>query len=619
MRALVRGILTLLTSILFCSPPTPAVAQNGEWPQWRGSDRSNASRETGLLQEWPTNGPPLVWQAVGLGDGITSVSVAGGRVFTVGNREGGEFVFALDAKAGGKIWAARLGKAIEENRIMRWLTQRTPTVDGDRLYSLSGNGELFCLSAVDGRKLWQKKYTEDFGTLRPFWGFCDRPLVEGDRLICTPFGASAFIAALDKRTGEVVWKTRIEAPPAAGHASLVASEAGGVRQYIVFHSRGLAGFAADDGRLLWDYARPGTRTGMTYTPVASGDLVFSPNGYGGGLVGIQLIREGGHFKPEERYLHRLNFDPFQDSTVLVGNHVYAMESRKPVCFELKTGDPTWTTEAAPQIGRAAMTHADRCLYIRDVKGMMSLLRVTPQDWKQAGRFQIPEYEQSDGVTAPVVAGGRLYLRDNSRLFCYDISAGALTTTRPASQPVAVGLTARELEEDETAPRPPRVGVNRAPDAVYVATPQDVVERMLLEAGVKKDSVVVDLGSGDGRIVIAAAKNFGCKAVGYEIDERLVTLSREAVTKANLQHLVTIEHKDIFTVDLSGVDVVAAFLYPRLMERLIPQFGKLKPGARIVSHQFEMPGVKPDRTLLVDSAEDGDKHKVLLWTAPLKME
>jgi tRNA A58 N-methylase Trm61 len=162
-------------------------------------------------------------------------------------------------------------------------------------------------------------------------------------------------------------------------------------------------------------------------------------------------------------------------------------------------------------------------------------------------------------------------------------------------------------------------VNRAPDAVFVPTPHDIVERMFQEAGVKQTDVVVDLGSGDGRFVIAAARKFRCKTIGFEIDAQLVQQSREAVAKENLGALASIEHKDIFTVDLSGADVITVFLYPQLMERLIPQFEKLKPGSRIVSHQFEMPGVKPDKTLIVESKEDGDNHRIFLWTTPLRKE
>ena len=162
-------------------------------------------------------------------------------------------------------------------------------------------------------------------------------------------------------------------------------------------------------------------------------------------------------------------------------------------------------------------------------------------------------------------------------------------------------------------------MNRAPDAVFVPTPHDIVERMFQEIEVKKTDLFVALGSGDGRYVIAAAKKFGCKAIGYEIDAQLVEQSREAVARQDLSALASIEHQDIFTLDLSGADVITVFLYPRLMERLIPQFEKLKPGSRILSHQFDMPGVKPDKQLIVESKEDGDKHRIFLWTAPLKKE
>src|SRR6185503_3899156 len=201
------------------------------------------------------------------GLGIHSVSVAGGRVFAVGNRDGGEFVFALDARAGQKLWATRVDNSIQENPLMRWLTQRSPTVDGDRLYTFTANGELLCLRVADGQKVWQRSYPKDFGARRPVWGFTDHPLVDGERVICSPFTTNAAIAALNKHSGEVLWKTSLDERITAGYAALVRSTAGGVPQFILFHGTGLAGFATDDGRLLWRYARRSTRI-STYTPIA---------------------------------------------------------------------------------------------------------------------------------------------------------------------------------------------------------------------------------------------------------------------------------------------------------------------------------------------------------------
>ncbi len=587
----------------------------GDWPQWRGPDRSNASREIGLLKQWPAGGPRLVWRATGIGLGIQPVSVAGGRVFVVGNREGGEFVFALDARTGAKLWAARVADSTEEQPLMRWLTQRSPTVDGDRLYTLTASGELVCLRVADGQKVWRRSYPAEFGGKRPIWGFCDHPLVDGERLICSPFMPAAAIAGLNKHTGEIIWKTALEGRMVAGYAALVRTTAGDIPQFVLFDGGGLAGFAADDGRLLWRYTRPDIRLASTYTPIPRGEVILSPNGYGGGLNLFRIIHDAGGFAAEQISHHEIKFDAFQDSTAAVDDRLYLLDGGAPGCVDMKTGARVWGRSSQPTGPRAALTWADGHLYIRNATGEVRLMQTSVDGPLEKGRFLIPEHETSVGVTSPVVAGGRLWLRDNNRLFCYDTTENATSTTRPPADHVAVGLSDQEL--GPAGPRQPRTGVDRAPDAVFVPTPHDVVERMLGEAGVKQSDRVVDLGSGDGRYVIAAAKKFGCRAIGYEIDEKLVQQSREALAKENLGDLASIEHKDIFTLDLSGADVVTVFLYPRLMERLIPQLEKLKPGSRIISHQFGMPGVKPDRTIIVDSKEDGEKHRILLWTTPLK--
>ena len=591
--------------------------QADDWPQWRGEDRSNASRETGLLKQWSADGPPLVWRATGIGLGIHSVSVVDGRVFTIGNREGGEFVFALDARSGGKFWATRVDDSVEEDARMRWLTQRSPTIDGDRLYTLSASGKLVCLRVADGAKIWQRSYSIDFGAKRPVFGFCDHPLVDGERLICSPFTTGTAIAALNKHTGEIIWKTSSTERITAGYGALIRSTAGGVPQFIHFHGRGLTGFAADDGRILWRFARPDTRVGSTYTPIARGDFILSPNGYGGGLVLLEIVRGTSGFTAEQIAHHAMKLDAFQDCTAAVDGRLFLLKGGTPVGVDANTGETVWGGATADGDVRAAMTWADGHLYIRNARGEMTLAEVLSTGTNERGRFLIPDHEQSVGVTSPVVANGRLWLRDNNRIFCYDVSGSAPAAIQQPPNHAAIGLTDLELGLDPNAPRVPRVGVDRAPDAVFVPTPHDIVERMLQEAGVKKTDVVVDLGSGDGRYVIAAAKKFGCKAIGYEIDAGLVQQSRELVAKENLGTLASIEHKDIFTLDLSGADVVTVFLYPRLMERLIPQLDKLKPGSRILSHQFEMPGVTPDKTFIVESKEDREKHRIFMWTTPLK--
>ncbi len=165
----------------------------------------------------------------------------------------------------------------------------------------------------------------------------------------------------------------------------------------------------------------------------------------------------------------------------------------------------------------------------------------------------------------------------------------------------------------------KLNETRTPDVIFVPTPYDVIERMLKMAKVKKDDLLYDLGCGDGRIVVTAAKGYGCKSVGFDIDPERVKESLENVKKNNVEHLVRIEQKDIFTLDLSEADVITLYLLRSLNAKLIPQLEKLRPGARIVSHDFDMRGVKPDESVTIISSEDDYEHDIFLWTTPLKKE
>ena len=181
----------------------------------------------------------------------------------------------------------------------------------------------------------------------------------------------------------------------------------------------------------------------------------------------------------------------------------------------------------------------------------------------------------------------------------------------------------EKEGDIILPESPEINVEgityNAVDVVYVPTPQDVVDKMLELAQVKKDDLVYDLGCGDGRIVVTAARRYGCKAVGFDLDPRRVEESLENVQKNKVGHLVKIEQKDIFTLDLSKADVITLFLLSRLNVKLIPQLEKLKPGSRIVSHSFAMDGIEPDKVVRLNSREDKSEHTIYLWVTPLKKE
>ena len=217
----------------------------------------------------------------------------------------------------------------------------------------------------------------------------------------------------------------------------------------------------------------------------------------------------------------------------------------------------------------ATTYADGHLYVRS--NAITLVDARSDHYREKGRFELPDYE-------PVIAGGHLYLRDGDRLFAYDIRQNALEI--PRAEPRTVTLHLPEQLSRVTDPDDRRT---RSLRSVFVPTPRDVVEMMLELAEVKQSDRVYDLGSGDGRIVVAAARKYGSHAIGYELDEALVAIARATVRQANVEELVSIEQEDIYNVDLSKADVVAVYLLPEQLEKLIPQFGKLRPGARIVSH------------------------------------
>jgi outer membrane protein assembly factor BamB/protein-L-isoaspartate O-methyltransferase len=559
-------------------------APAADWPQWRGPDRSNVSAETGLLKEWPKGGPPLAWQGEGLGDGVSPVAVAGGRVFSTGYQGDAEYCTALSAKDGKRLWTAKVGPAVREMAIMRWLSQRTPTVDGDRLYVVTVSGEWVCLTTETGKELWRKHFQKDFDGRRGPWGFCDYPLVDGENLIITPGGEKATVAALNKRTGEVVWVCSLPGGDTFSHAVLVPAEIGGVRQYVNHLMKWMIGVSAKDGKLLWKYDGMGTRI-ATYAPVVRGDTVFYASGYGAGHALLRITRKGNDWAVEEAYRQKnSSYVPWLGSATQVGSHILLNTGRGMLCIERGTGQPVWEKG----IGRCVYTVADGRLYIRLQTGAMYLAAADPKEYRSFGEFTPPQRDAKQPAwTFPVVANGHLFVRDFDTLLCYDVR----DTGRP----------------------------KKKSDAVYVPTPMDVVTRMLEIAAVKKSDVVYDLGSGDGRIVIAAAKAFGCRAVGVELDEDLVKASRAQAKEAGVEKQVSFQHADLFEVDFADADVVALYLLPEMNKRLIPKLNRLRAGARVVAHYFPIPGVKATKVVKMTSQDDDVERSLYLYTVPLKKE
>jgi outer membrane protein assembly factor BamB len=391
-----------------------------DWPQWRGPRRDAVSTDRGLLQAWPKEGPPLLWTAKGLGRGYSSVSIAGGKIFTMGDRGKEQFLIALDMASQKELWAARVGQPWGDGG-----PRCTPTVDGDLVYGLSPHGDLVCVETASGKERWRKNLPRDFhGHMMSGWGYSESPLVDGDKLICTPGGREATLVALNKKTGEVIWRAVVPEGDGAGYASAVISQAAGIRQYVQLLGRGIVGVAAKDGKFLWRYNRIANGTANIPTPLVKDDLVFCSTGYDAGSALLRLIADGDGVKAEEVYfLKSRDLQNHHGGLVLVGDYVYGGHGHNngsPVCVDLKSGKITWRKDRGPGSGSAAVVYADGELYFRYQDGLMALIEASPEGYKAKGTFKIPHSDRAPSWAHPVVAGGKLYLREQDRIMCYDL-------------------------------------------------------------------------------------------------------------------------------------------------------------------------------------------------------
>ena len=402
-------------------------ARADDWPQWRGPQRTGVSAETGLLKVWPRGGPRLLWQRKGLGGGYSTPAVVRERIYLLANRKGEEYVMALAVKDGAEVWATRIGK-VGRNRGPQYPgTRSTPTVDGGRLYVLGSDGDLVCLEKEKGTKVWARNLKKDFGGVPGAWAYAESVLIDGDMLVCTPGGKEATLLALSKKDGSTVWKSTVPGGDAAGYASPITVEAGGVRQYVQFLANGLVGVEAKTGRFLWRYEKTRDPAANIPTPVFHDGCVFSSTSRNGsGLV--RLKAKGGTVSAEEVYFNRTRLNSV-GGVVLVGDYLYGTDAKgQLVCMEFRTGKEKWRSDA---VGSAAVCYADGMLYVRGQGGtgfgpekpaQVALVEATPAGYREKGRFVQPGHGDRPAWPHPVVADGRLYLRDGDLLLCYDVKA-----------------------------------------------------------------------------------------------------------------------------------------------------------------------------------------------------
>ena len=390
-----------------------------DWPQWRGPNRDGVSKETGLLKEWPADGPKLLWQANDMGDGYSTPSIVGDRIYLVGN-EGmdNEFVQARSVADGKRIWSTKIGKVGPNDERMNYPGGRsTPTVQGDVMYVLGSDGDMTCIG-TDGKIRWQKNLRTEFGGKPGRWAYSESPLVDGDIVVCTPGGAEATIVALNKKDGAVIWKSAAGEDEAA-YASPMIAEIGGKKQYVQFLQKGLVGVDAKTGKLLWRWDKPAQGSPANIpTPIIHGDLIWAGSGRAGGGV-VRIKAQNDRFEVEE-----LSFDKKVPAgvggAVRVGDHLYGGAGPSMLCLDFKSGKLLWEERS---VNAPAPCVADDRIYLHAEDGPVALIEVNSTTYREKGRFTPPDQPnrgRSKAWAYPVVANGRLYIRDLGKLWCYDV-------------------------------------------------------------------------------------------------------------------------------------------------------------------------------------------------------
>lgn len=413
----IRNVTMLIVSLA-------GIAAAVDWPQWRGPERTGISKERGLMQEWPKNGPALRWRIDTAGGGYGTAAVASGMLFVIGNKGvEDEFVRAFSTTNGKLVWTVRLGKVGNPDQQPPYPSSRsTPTVEGDTLYAQSSDGDLVSLETSTGKLKWRKSLRSDFGGAPGKWAYAESPLIDGDTLVVTPGGPTATLVALNKKTAAVIWKSAVPGGDSAAYSSAIRLENEGRPQYVQFLDKGVVGVDAKTGQFLWRYDKTSIGGPANIpTPVGFKNYVYSANArrFGGGL--IQLHSQGRNVSAEEVYFQR-DMPNTLGGQVLLDGILYGTNSQGLVAGDFLTGKLKWKTEDGP----GSVLYADGRLYVHGENGEVLLVEATPEAYREKGRFTPPNPPQHTvnremAWSYPVVANGRLYIRELDTIWCFDVS------------------------------------------------------------------------------------------------------------------------------------------------------------------------------------------------------
>jgi prepilin-type processing-associated H-X9-DG protein len=334
----------------------------------------------------------------------------------MGLRGNDEVVWALEEATGNELWHARVAEA-NHNIGYSEGPRCTPTVDGDLLYALGTSGDLVCLDIAQGREHWRKNLAKDFqGHMMSGWGYSESPLIDGDKVIATPGGSEATLVALNKKTGELIWKSRVPEGDGAAYSSVIRAQLRGGTEYVQFLGQGVVGVAAADGRFLWRYNKPANGTANCSTPVAWDDCVFAASGYGTGGGLVRIRSENGQTSAQEVFFTR-QMKNHHGGMVLVDGYLYGSDEGSLTCLDFKTGRIAWQDRHP---GKGSITYADGHLYYRNERGPIVLAEANPKEYVECGRFEQPGRSSHMAWAHPVIANGKLYVADQDTLLCFDL-------------------------------------------------------------------------------------------------------------------------------------------------------------------------------------------------------
>src|SRR4051812_4619429 len=411
-RAFGKVVLTTLASA--------AISRAEDWPQWRGPHQDGVSSEKGLLQDWPAGGPKLVWDVSGIGNGYSAVATSGDRIVTAGEVEDRSSVICLNAKDGSRIWAEPIGKTGTPGCCNAGGPRITPTIGtaAGLVFAISQYGEVAALNWKDGKEVWKKNLISDYGGRLPDWGYSGAPVIDGDKIIMTPGGTQGTVIALKKKTGESVWQTK-ELTDAAHYSSPILSTIDGVKQIIQLTDKTLAGINPTDGTLLWRLIRRGS-TAVIPTPVVFKNLVYVTSGYGAGCSCVEVKKTVDKFEANELWKNK-DMVNHHGGVIRVGANVYGhSDSNGWTCQDIATGQVLWKDKS---FGKGSIAYADNRFVLRsEDKGTLALIEASPAAYKEHGRFEQPNRSKEKAWAHPVISNGKLYVRDEDHLLCYNVSA-----------------------------------------------------------------------------------------------------------------------------------------------------------------------------------------------------